>query len=80
MPVDAGHPHSELTVVSLFLPVTVLENQDKQGMCAAGKGGLGLTEVYLGNPGAPCLVFCLPCFKVVSAPHTSVGTLNTSKF
>lgn len=74
---DAVHPHNELTVVPLFLPVVVLENQDKQGMCAVG---LVLIEVYLGNPRAPCLVFCLPCSKVVYAPRTSGGTLNTSKF
>lgn len=29
-------------------------------------------EVYLGNSATPYLVFCLPCFKVVSVPRTSL--------
>lgn len=62
---DAILPHKELTVVSLFLPVPVLKNQDKQGMFAAGKCWAGLVwmEVYPGNPWAPCPVFCLSGFQ-----------------
>lgn len=51
VPVDAIHPHHELTVVSLFLPVVVLKDQGRQDMCVAGKCWAGL--VLRSPPGQP---------------------------
>lgn len=73
VPMDAILPHNELTVVSLFLPVTVLKNQDKQGMYAAGKCWAGLVWMEVYPPGEPwgSLSGLLPSWLSKQCLHTT---------